>query len=207
MHCYIWLISSQGHGLLKVETISLSSCPKGQRHCFVISTLWPLLYKTITQEEKGRTTSLIHIWSIVVQDKRFSPAHLELQVNVVTPCDHLSFTFINITGQWTGMDPLQLTNSFKCMWQNWFAPSPAHWYRYRFTGHFWDHHIGAFVPAQPGHPGASLQEQRSSQENHDSHRAPSPLLQHLCHPPSQPTVGTTHLYFYVCVCVCECVSH
>lgn len=63
------------------------------------------------------------------------------------------------------------------------------------TGHFRNHHVRAFVPAQPGDSGAPLQEQRDSEENHDHHRASSSLLQHRRHPPSQPKVQTTLVLF------------
>lgn len=74
----------------------------------------------------------------------------------------------------------------------------AHFSAVMFTGHLWDNHLGAFVPAQPGHPGTPLQGERSAEENDDGHGAPSPLLQHLRHPKSQPTVGTAFSLSHLC---------
>lgn len=77
------------------------------------------------------------------------------------------------------------------------SDSSSGWSLLCLTGHFWNHHVGAFLPAQPGHPGAALQEQRGSEENHDHHGASSSLLQHRCHPPNQPEVQNT-LVLFVC---------
>lgn len=87
----------------------------------------------------------------------------------------------------------------------WIAVSHAHKRVFvLLTGHFWDHHVRTFVPAQSGHPGSSFQEQWSTEEDDDGHRAPSPLLQHFCHPPSQQTVGTA-LFLLRLIGLCVCV--